>query len=177
MSTVRSSPLELAGEFRGFIRNAEGKRRLVLGVGDGEHLVKVSGLLRDQLPARLVGQSILIRGEEETKSSGEIRLVARELFSANGQPLPAPRPESSPVIRVCLEKHCWKRGARELWRDLERELAAAGLDDRVKLQPADCLDHCKRGPNLLVDRHVIEGGNAATARALVTQIAAEAPRL
>jgi hypothetical protein len=140
-----NGPFELQGEFRGFQRNVGGKRRLVLRIGDKDEWLKAEKKLRKHFEHRLIfGQAIIVTGERWP------RVDHLEILTA---PVP---PGAHSVIRVCTESHCWKRGARELWQQMAAEIEEAGLSPVVKLKSAACMDHCKRGPNVIFDGCFVE---------------------
>jgi len=141
MAVEESSLFEVRGLFSGFFRDFFGKRRLVLRVGDEEVYLRVPKALKKQFAGVLEpGQEIVARGHEPHGSDGK-RLVSQ--IGIPGQPgcLSCP-------IRVCAKKDCWRNGGKELFKALEARLEAAGLEGSVKLKAVDCLDHCKRGPNM-----------------------------
>jgi hypothetical protein len=90
------------------------------------------------------GQRVIVRGTESTESEGgrDRRVVFQVSRAGEGQAaVVCP-------IRVCAKKNCWRSGGKELWRELERRIADAGLEDTVKLKAVNCLDRCKHGPNV-----------------------------
>lgn len=138
-----AAPFELLGEFAGFIRTIQGKRRMLLRTSAGDVQLKLPRSLRHQLDGRMsLGTAILVCGLDPGDALDRTpRVVLRVRVSdaaANDPCFTCP-------IEVCAKKNCWKQGGRELWRALERELA--GIDDAPALEAVHCLDRCKHAPN------------------------------
>lgn len=145
MSSLLLKPFELRGEFAGFIRTVQGKRRMVLRSEGKDWLLKIPKELRHHLTSTLsdgcqltvVGDELLEAGEQTPK-----RVVSSvQLLTATGDTVPLHCP-----IRVCNKKNCWRSGGKQLWHALEDSLARHGLAESITLEAVDCLDHCKRGP-------------------------------
>lgn len=51
---------------------------------------------------------------------------------------------------VCFGANCPQRGARAIYDELERLLAARGLTDEVVLRPGNCNKLCRIGPSMSV---------------------------
>ncbi len=63
------------------------------------------------------------------------------------------------VVTICSGPSCLRSGSREVQTVLERELAAHGLRNHVRVTVAGCLGMCARGPIVIVNPgHVIYGG-------------------
>ena len=145
MSSSQPKTFELRGEFAGFIRTVQGKRRMVLRTDQEDHLLKVPRDLRHHLASTLSpGSHIAVSGEEELDEgkSDPKRVVSKvQLLTPSGTAVPILCP-----IRVCTKKNCWRSGGKQLWHALEESLARRGLADAVQLEAVDCLDDCDRAP-------------------------------
>ncbi len=53
-------------------------------------------------------------------------------------------------VYLCCGPDCTARRSPALLRQLEREVADAGLDDAVEVLPSGCMKHCERGPSLVL---------------------------
>jgi hypothetical protein len=178
MRALRQNNFELRGQFAGFIRNAAGKRRMLLRIGGADVELKLPAELREAIQKRLsVGLDITVAGSEESSSPRSKRVVSQVAFESPGVENSAALPPACVrcPIQVCTKKNCWRGGGKELWRALEHELQAAGLADAIALQPVDCLDNCKRGPNITCNGELLERCTAREAHDLVQQLAATAP--
>jgi len=144
--TTAPSSFQLEGEFAGFFRDMLGKRRIVLRCEGDEVFLKIPKGLRHELEGRLKpGERVVVRGSESAEATGErdrrvVFQVSRSGTSAGHSSITCP-------IRVCAKKSCWRSGGKELWQELERRIADAGLKETVRLKAVDCLDRCKHGPN------------------------------
>jgi (2Fe-2S) ferredoxin len=138
---------ELRGEFAGFIRTIQGKRRMVLHADHENWLLKVPKDLRHHLTTTLSpGSKIAVTGEEffEEGHDGPKRVVSKVQFlTPSGETIPIHCP-----IRICTKKNCWRSGGKQLWQALEESLVRRGLAESVQLEAVDCMDHCKHGPNV-----------------------------
>lgn len=136
-----SRDFEVEGEFRGFFRDMFGRRRMVLKTHEGELFLKVPKELRRQLSDQLhPGAQILARGYFDPEEARRERRIVTEVQAGDAICLRCP-------IRVCVKKNCWRQGGKELWQELEREIAEHGLEGSVTLEGVNCLDHCKKAPN------------------------------
>lgn len=143
-NTSASLFFALEGEFAGFFRDILGKRRIVLRVDGEEVFLKIPKSLRRELDGQLhAGQMVRVTGHQspEPKAGRDGRVVLGVQVAGEDACITCP-------IRVCVKKTCWRNGGRELWHELQRHIEAAGLQDSVKLKAVDCLDHCKKGPNV-----------------------------
>ncbi|HEY0257321.1 MAG TPA: (2Fe-2S) ferredoxin domain-containing protein [Candidatus Methylacidiphilales bacterium] len=134
----------IEGEFRGFFRDVFDRHGLVLQIEDEEIFLKVPKALRKTLKGRLAeGARVVATGFAEFHAGKSLeRRVVSQIRLANGSEC------MSCPIRVCVKKHCWRQGGKEIWRSLEQRIATANLDDTVKLEEVDCFGECKHGPNL-----------------------------
>jgi len=138
-----AAPFELNGEFAGFIRTIQGKRRMLLRTGNGDVQLKVPRSLRHRLDGRLsAGCAIAVSGLEHHDYIGS---VTRAVLRVQVIGPAVPDACFACPIQVCAKKNCWKQGGRELWQALEQELA--GIDDPPALESVHCLDRCKQAPN------------------------------
>jgi NADH:ubiquinone oxidoreductase subunit E len=62
-----------------------------------------------------------------------------------------PKPKLT-KIRVCDRGTCRKRGALEVYAQLQQEIADRGLGDQVVLEKTGCLKDCKHGPNVTIGK-------------------------
>lgn len=53
---------------------------------------------------------------------------------------------------------CHRKGAAETLAALRAALAAAGLEDQVRVEVGPCLGYCSVGPNLRIVRHDLLNG-------------------
>jgi hypothetical protein len=138
-----AAPFELSGEFAGFIRTIQGKRRMLLRTAAGDVQLKVPRSLRHRLDGRLsAGCAIIVSGLEHRDYTGN---VTRAVLRVRVSDPAAAGPCFTCPIEVCAKKNCWKQGGRELWQALDQELA--GIDDAPALESVHCLDRCKLAPN------------------------------
>jgi hypothetical protein len=169
MSLLHESEFEVKGQFAGFVRDEQGKRRLLLQAGEETLFFKLPGSLRKQFADRLVtGHSIVVSGvEQRDQLSGWVRRIISRLQFLEVQPVAC----GHCTIRVCAKKNCWKSGGKELWQALEQEIASAGLIGAVRLKAVGCLDRCKRAPNLDCGDIELERCTSEMARTLIGDLA------
>ncbi len=143
MLSTALQDFRLQGEFAGFIRTREGKKRMVLRVGGEDVLLKVQRELRRELSGRLEpGSALEVSGEVRVERfTGETKRVVTSAHPVAGPAAPC-------TIRICAKKNCWRQGGKELWRTLEGAVAKQGLAESVRLKAVGCLDECKHAPNL-----------------------------
>lgn len=60
-------------------------------------------------------------------------------------------------MEICLGSSCFSRGNKEVVMFIKDYLRRNHLDDRVIFKGARCLGHCSNGPNLVINRKVVEG--------------------
>lgn len=109
-------------------------------VEGAEVFLKVPKHLRKALKESLnPGEKLVASGNLDTVNGSERRVVWRVRVAGGAECVSCP-------IRVCARKNCWRNGGKELWKNLERQIAAAELGGVVKLKAVDCLDECKHGP-------------------------------
>ena len=158
------SAFTFTGEFAGFIRLANGKRRLVLRALSQEMIFKVPREMREELEGMLLrGGTITVHGVEEHEGEHhEFVVSALDLGPGN-------RPEAC-LIRICDKKNCWKQGGREVAHALKEELENAGLSRMVRVKLVGCLDCCKRAPAMACNEHFMECCTPETARDLANRL-------
>lgn len=59
--------------------------------------------------------------------------------------------ENKKYIFICSSKDCKKNGSKQLTKSLSEELKKAGLKPSVVVVKTKCLNHCKKGPNVIVE--------------------------
>jgi hypothetical protein len=141
-----------SGEFRGFVTNAEGKRRVLLRIDGSDVAFKLPKELRRRYEDELaVGQTLQVEGRERIDefTGREKRVIERLRIVGGAAPAGAC---ASCTIQVCTKKNCWHSGGRALWRHLEETIAARGLSAVVRLETVRCLDHCKHAPVLAIGK-------------------------
>ncbi len=149
---MTTRPFELAGRFGGFVFTDAGKRRLRLREGDGDRLLKVPRSLRRQVIGKFrEGDLVRVVGtEKKDAGTGTWKQEVSQVLPGAGEPGVAASPPglaSAAVVSVCAKKNCWRKGGRELWDALGRELAASGQAGTVTRRQVGCLDRCKQAPN------------------------------
>lgn len=60
-------------------------------------------------------------------------------------------PENKKYIFICTGKDCQKNGSKQLSKSFIQEVKAAGLKSAVSVIKTKCMDHCKKGPNVIVN--------------------------
>lgn len=170
MITSTLTDFRLHGEFVGFVRTPEGKKRMALRSADGEVLLKVERELRRKLAGRLErGSKIEVTGVVRTEIfTGESKRVVTQVH-----PLGTVACTPTCTIRICAKKNCWKQGGRELFRALEAEIATHKMAETVRLKAVGCLDECKHAPNMECDGQIYRRCSPADAPALVKTLAAK----
>ncbi len=181
-----SIPFEVTGQFGGFVFTDAGKRRMLLRCGPEARLLKVPRVLRRRIIGKFgPGESIRVAGTQERDAETGVfkEVVSRVLPAADhasgaAEPPPVPRMSAAPcVIRVCAKKHCWRQGGRELWEALDRQLAAVGRPENIKLKPVGCLDHCKHAPNLECGHRVHSRCSSHEAETILVRAVGGLPQL
>ena len=140
---------ELGGEFAGFVRTPEGKRRMLLRAGDRELELKVPKDLRKRFADTLeVGTAIVVAGAVLRSGFGAASTLVVSHVKSLAPSAPKAEPCATCTIRVCTRKNCWRNGGEQLWSYLERRAEESGLSCVVKLKAVGCLGCCRRAPNL-----------------------------
>jgi len=162
------SAFTFTGEFAGFVRLPNGKRRLLLRTHEQELLLKVSKELRQETAGQLeLGAMITVHGTEEEDEGHHRRLVVSSGHFDDGA-----AGRGACTVRVCSKKNCWKSGNRELAHLLEGEVQAAGLSHVVRLKLSGCLDCCKHAPVIACGDHIMRDCNPREVRELVARLRA-----
>ena len=60
-------------------------------------------------------------------------------------------PENKKYIFICTSKDCKKNGSKQLTKSLSEEIKKAGLKSTVVIVKTKCMNHCKKGPNVIAD--------------------------
>lgn len=167
MISTSLQDFSLQGEFAGFIRTREGKKRMVLRVDGEEMLLKVQRELRRELSGHLrPGVMIEVAGElRKELFMGESKRVVTRVRPVTGEATPC-------TIKVCAKKNCWRQGGKELWRALEGTVDQQDLADVVRLKAVGCLDECKHAPNLEAHGRIHRHCSPAEAVSLLPKSAA-----
>jgi (2Fe-2S) ferredoxin len=139
----QNSRFEYTGEFAGFFRDFFGNSRMVLRISNEELFLGIIKPLYTSLSDRVVpGQEMIVAGNVFPGSR-----VSQLIDDARILELPT----SQRCIRVCSHKKCWRSGGKDIWGELKQHVSEHNLGQSVRLEKSDCLDHCKRGPNLECD--------------------------
>jgi NADH:ubiquinone oxidoreductase subunit E len=158
------SAFSFSGEFAGYVRLANGKRRMILRTLDQELILKVPRELRQELDGMLrPGMRITVHGVEEMEEEHSRPVVSEVEFEHPEEAGPC-------IIRVCSKKNCWKDGGREVAHLLEKELERTGLDRQVRLKLTGCLDCCKYAPTIACNERLIDSCNEACVSDLVGRL-------
>lgn len=179
MHFLSSTKFELTGEFAGFVRNREGKRRMLLRVEESELLtLKLPKELRKRFETLLQpGIRVAVLGIEYRNFAGESKYVVSYLRVMSPAPVAAPAPTvaidacSKCTIRVCAKKNCWKDGGKEVFERLRARVTELGLQDAVNVKAVGCVDNCKRGPNVECGKKLFEKCDASSVDEIVDRAA------
>lgn len=179
MHFLSSTRFELTGEFTGFVRNREGKRRMLLRVEESELLtLKLPKELRKRFETVLQpGTRVAVLGIEYRDFAGDAKYVVSYLRVMSPAPAPAPAATPAPAvaidacakctIRVCAKKNCWKDGGKEVFERLRARVTELGLQEAVDVKAVGCLDNCKRGPNVECGKKLFEKCDASSVDEIV----------
>lgn len=63
------------------------------------------------------------------------------------------------IICVCTGKKCKRKGAKEIFRLFRRSIRTEKHSGKRLLLRTKCMDHCKQGPNVMIDNKLITGFN------------------
>ena len=176
MHFLSSAKFDLAGEFEGFVRNQEGKRRILLRIGQKEPIsLKLPKDLRKAFETRLrPGMQVAVLGVEYRDMFADRSKYVVSHLRLLSPALPEACAKCS--IRVCAKKNCWKNGGEELFDQLQSRVHQLGLQDSVKIKTVGCLDHCKHGPNAECGKEVYERCDSKRADELIEQAVRQARR-
>jgi Thioredoxin-like [2Fe-2S] ferredoxin len=161
----------LTGEFTGFIRNRNGKRRMLLRIEASEEIsLKIPKELRKRFDSRLQpGALIAVLGIEYRDFAGESKYVVSHLRVLSPGPGARDACGTCP-IRVCAKKNCWKNGGKQFFEQLQARVAKHGLQDVVKVKAVGCLDNCKRGANAICGKETYERCNAESVDEIIERV-------
>ncbi len=154
---------QLVGQFVSYeIKDGYKIKRLNLLTPDGIQSIKLTkearaSIFRLTTVTPMIPGTLLSLAVEAKFDDGIVQYKVRDL-----QILAADTPIAlSPIatstakvtkIRVCDRGTCRKRGALEVYAQLQREIADRGLTDRVVLEKTGCLKECKQGPNVAIGK-------------------------
>jgi (2Fe-2S) ferredoxin len=151
-----------SGQFAGFFSDIFGNPRMVLQTQGEELFLGITKPLQSRLSRKLVrGEEIVVTGEI-LPGNRVIKLVSDAWM--------ADRPARHHCIRVCAKKKCWRNGGEAIWRAVNESVRNNDLDDAIRLETVDCLDNCKRGPNLECDGRLLQRFTKADARELLRNL-------
>jgi NADH-quinone oxidoreductase subunit G len=74
------------------------------------------------------------------------RRIAEEVL-----PLMQARGGERTKVSVCLGTNCYLKGSQELLNSVLRHAQETGLENRMDVRAAFCLEECEHGPNALID--------------------------
>ena len=170
-----TSAYELTGRFGGFVFTDAGKRRMLLHGGDHDRLLKVPRILRRRIIGKFpVGELIRVAVTEEREpETGVLKQVVSQVLPETGDFFPPPTavPVASCVVRVCSKKNCWRKGGRELFEALAREVAASPHAANIEIRQVGCLDRCKHAPNADCGKRAYTGCLPREAGMIIAQAA------
>ncbi len=121
---------------------------LALETSSGMCWVKLKKSLRRQLAqAPKVGDRLRLYGKPSFKAGDRLNYYKAEHleFLAVTQ---APPPPPVCKVLICQKSSCCRRGAKQLWQELEQQTKRQQLP--VTLKATGCLGECKRGPAVVV---------------------------
>jgi Thioredoxin-like [2Fe-2S] ferredoxin len=158
----------LVGQFVGYeLKDGYKVKRLNLLTADGIQSVKLAkearaALFRLNSSTTIVPGTLLSLAVEAKFDDGAIKykvydlqiLAAATTIERTNLPVAesdSPRPKLT-KIRVCDRGTCRKRGALEVYAQLQQEILDRGLGDQVVLEKTGCLKDCKHGPNVTINK-------------------------
>jgi hypothetical protein len=175
----------LVGQFVSYeLKDGYKVKRLNLLTADGVQSVKLAkearaALFRLNSSTTIVPGTLLSLAVEAKFDDGAIKYKVYDLqilaaattidltnLPATGSDLPPPK---TTKIRVCDRGTCRKRGALEVYAQLQQEITDRGLADRVVVEKTGCLKDCKHGPNVTIGKM---GHNQVAASDAVALLAA-----
>jgi hypothetical protein len=158
----------LVGQFVSYeLKDGYKVKRLNLLTADGVQSVKLAkearaALFRLNSSTTIVPGTLLSLAVEAKFDDGAIKYKVYDLqilaaattidltnLPATGSDLPPPK---TTKIRVCDRGTCRKRGALEVYAQLQQEITDRGLGDQVVLEKTGCLKDCKHGPNVTIGK-------------------------
>jgi Thioredoxin-like [2Fe-2S] ferredoxin len=152
---------QLVGQFVSYeIKDGYKIKRLNLLTADGIQSIKLTkearaSIFRLTTVTPMIPGTLLSLAVEPKFDDGMMQYKVRDLQILAGD-MPIAR---SPIatakvtkIRVCDRGTCRKRGALEVYAQLQQEIADRGLGDQVVLETTSCLKACKQGPNMTIGK-------------------------
>jgi Thioredoxin-like [2Fe-2S] ferredoxin len=152
---------QLVGQFVSYeIKDGYKIKRLNLLTADGIQSIKLTkearaSIFRLTTITPMVPGTLLSLAVEPKFDDGMMQYKVRDLqILAGDMPIALSPIATGKVtkIRVCDRGTCRKRGALEVYAQLQQEIADRGLTDRVVLEKTGCLKDCKQGPNLTIGK-------------------------
>lgn len=151
-----------SGQFTGFFSDIFGNPRMVLQTQGEELFLGITKPLQTRLSGKLVpGEEIVVTGE--IIPGARITKLVSDAWIAD-------RPARRHCIRVCAKKKCWRNGGEAIWRALNESVRDDDLNDWIRLETVDCLDNCKKGPNLECDGRLLQRFTKANAGDLLRNL-------
>jgi (2Fe-2S) ferredoxin len=148
-----------SGQFAGFFSDVFGNPRMVLQTQGEELFLGITKPLQTRLSCKLVpGEEIVVTGE--IIPGARVTKLVSNAWLAGG-------PVRQHCIRVCAKKKCWRNGGGAIWRAMHESVRDNDLNDSIRLETVDCLDNCKKGPNLECDGRLLQRFTKADARDLL----------
>jgi hypothetical protein len=147
------------GQFAGFFSDIFGNPRMVLHTRGEELFLGITKPLQTRLSQALApGEQIVVTGK--IVPGARVSQLVSDAWMAD-------QPRRQHCIRVCAKKKCWRNGGEAIWRALNKSIQEGDVGDAVRLETVDCLDNCKRGPNLECDGRLVERCTKSEARDLI----------
>ncbi len=152
----------IVGQLIGFIiKDGVKIKYLRLTVSGLEYWVKMPKEMRNTLDQAIQpGRWLAISGMRQLcLKTGKIKFVADEInllpdsTCENPENLQQPSPKTQKPkasILVCKKSSCAKRGGLEIYKAIQENLEAHGLENDVKVKLVGCVKECKKGPNVIV---------------------------
>jgi|GEM_PF-3491103 hypothetical protein len=151
-----------SGQFAGFFSDVFGNPRMVLKTKGEELFLGITKPLRTRLSDALApGEQIVVTGK--MVPGARVSKIVSNAWVAD-------RRVFEHCVRVCSKKKCWRNGGEGIWRELNEAVRDAELSDSIRLETVDCLDNCKRGPNLECDGRLFQRCTKGEARVLVRNL-------
>jgi Thioredoxin-like [2Fe-2S] ferredoxin len=172
MHFLSRTKFDLTGELAGFVRNREGKRRMLLRVEESEPVaLKLPKDLRRALESRLApGVRVAVLGIEYRDFAGESKYVVSHLRVLSPAPSGTLDACEKCPIQVCAKKNCWKNGGKELFERLQVRVAQLGLESVVNVKAVGCLDNCKRRANAECGKRMYERCDAESVDEIIERV-------
>ncbi len=169
---------QLVGQFVSYeIKDGYKIKRLNLLTADGLQSIKLTkearaSIFRLTTVTPMIPGTLLSLAVEAKFDDGMLQYKVRDLqVLAAGTPI-ALSTIATPTakvtkIRLCDRGTCRKRGALEVYRQLQQTIADRGLGDRIVLEKTGCLKECKQGPNVTIGKTCHSGVGSGQAGQLL----------